>query len=124
MRARGGQDQGTSVLEGAHRMANVLGVRMDASTLDQAVGKIGSWISDGKRTYVAICTVNNVVQALGSESYRQVLNGSGLTTSDGVPLVWELHRQGHPAAERVYGPDLLLAASNVSISRGWKHFYY
>jgi N-acetylglucosaminyldiphosphoundecaprenol N-acetyl-beta-D-mannosaminyltransferase len=105
-------------------VANVLGVRIDASTLDEAVSQIGTWISEGKRTYIAICTVNNVVQALRSENYRQVLNGSGLTTSDGVPLVWELHRQGHAGAERVYGPDLFLAVSNASISRGWKHFYY
>jgi N-acetylglucosaminyldiphosphoundecaprenol N-acetyl-beta-D-mannosaminyltransferase len=68
--------------------------------------------------------VNNVIEARRSEEYRQLLNRSALNTSDGMPLVWQLHQQGHPWATRVYGPDLLLAVSQASLSRDWRHFYY
>lgn len=64
------------------------------------------------------------MEARRSEEYRQILNRSGLNASDGMPLVWQLHRQGHPWATRVYGPDLMLAVSKASLSQGWRHFYY
>lgn len=41
-----------------------------------------------------------------------------------MPLVWQLHHQGHVWATRVYGPDLMLAVSQASLSHGWRHFYY
>src|SRR5206468_7662 len=69
-------------------------------------------------------TVNNVVEAQRSEQYRQLLNRSGLNTSDGMPLVWQLHRAGHEWARRVYGPDLFLAVMDASIAPKWRHFYF
>jgi N-acetylglucosaminyldiphosphoundecaprenol N-acetyl-beta-D-mannosaminyltransferase len=103
---------------------NVLGVRIDASTLEDATSRIGGWIAAGERTYVCVCSVNNVVEARRSTQYRQVLNASGLNTSDGMPLVWHLHRHGHPWARRVYGPDLVLAICQASRDTSWRHFYY
>jgi N-acetylglucosaminyldiphosphoundecaprenol N-acetyl-beta-D-mannosaminyltransferase len=99
-------------------------VRIDASTLEDATSRIGARIASREPTYVCVCSVNNVVEARRSEEYRQVLNRSGLNTSDGMPLVWLLHRDGHPWARRVYGPDLILAICEASLSRGWSHFYY
>jgi N-acetylglucosaminyldiphosphoundecaprenol N-acetyl-beta-D-mannosaminyltransferase len=104
--------------------ANVLGVRIDACTVSDATGRIGEFVESRKRTYVCVCSVNNVVEAQRSEAYRKILNRSGLNTSDGMPLVWQLHRQGHPWATRVYGPDLLVSISEASLSRRWRQFYY
>jgi N-acetylglucosaminyldiphosphoundecaprenol N-acetyl-beta-D-mannosaminyltransferase len=99
-------------------------VRVDASTLEDATSRIDRWIASDERVYVCVLTVNNVMEARRSDEYRGVLNRSGLNTSDGMPLVWQLHSQGHAWARRVYGPDLMLAVSAASVPRGWQHFYY
>lgn len=103
---------------------NVLGVRIDASTVEDATSRIGAWINSRQCTYVCVCSVNNVVEALRSEDYRQVLNRSGLNTSDGMPLVWQVHHRGHDWATRVYGPDLLLSVCAASTANSWRHFFY
>ena len=55
---------------------------------------------------------------------KQVLNHAGMVTPDGVPLVWLCRLQGHKNTRRVYGPDLLLAACERSLTTGWKHYFY
>jgi N-acetylglucosaminyldiphosphoundecaprenol N-acetyl-beta-D-mannosaminyltransferase len=54
---------------------------------------------------------------------RRAITGADLVTSDGMPLVWHLRLSGF-AAERVYGPDLMLAAFARSEETGWRHFLY
>src|SRR5690606_5511415 len=51
-------------------------------------------------------------------------NAAGLVTPDGTPMVWLLWASGHRAAERVYGPDLMLAVLEMSVMRGYRHFFY
>jgi N-acetylglucosaminyldiphosphoundecaprenol N-acetyl-beta-D-mannosaminyltransferase len=103
---------------------NVLGVRIDVSTLEDATSRIGGWIAARERTYVCVCSVNNVVEARRSLEYRRVLNRSSLNTPDGMPLVWQLHRHGYASATRVYGPDLFVSVCKASAATGWRHFFY
>jgi N-acetylglucosaminyldiphosphoundecaprenol N-acetyl-beta-D-mannosaminyltransferase len=53
-----------------------------------------------------------------------IFNQSGLTTPDGMAIVWILKLKGFKEVKRVYGPDLLLAACEFGIEKGWKHFFY
>jgi N-acetylglucosaminyldiphosphoundecaprenol N-acetyl-beta-D-mannosaminyltransferase len=55
---------------------------------------------------------------------RRVFNASGLTTPDGMGIVWLLRLLGHSQVRRVYGPDLLLATCELSLRRGYRHFFY
>ncbi len=55
---------------------------------------------------------------------RATLCRSGLTTPDGMPLVWLSKRQGFRHVERVYGPDLMLAVCAPSVEKGYRHFLY
>src|SRR3546814_5768119 len=41
-----------------------------------------------------------------------------------MPLVWLLHRNGYPAADRISGPDLMPAIFWHSERRGYRHFLY
>ena len=47
-----------------------------------------------------------------------------MVTPDGMPLVWLSNLKGYPHVERVYGPDLMLAVCEQSLSRGYRHFLY
>jgi N-acetylglucosaminyldiphosphoundecaprenol N-acetyl-beta-D-mannosaminyltransferase len=51
-------------------------------------------------------------------------NASGLTTPDGMPLVWAGRRAGMAHMRRVYGPDLMLAVCKLAAERGWSSYFY
>jgi N-acetylglucosaminyldiphosphoundecaprenol N-acetyl-beta-D-mannosaminyltransferase len=53
---------------------------------------------------------------------RAALNGATLTLPDGKPLVWALRSLGEEIEDRVYGPDLMLAACERSVRTGASHF--
>jgi N-acetylglucosaminyldiphosphoundecaprenol N-acetyl-beta-D-mannosaminyltransferase len=90
---------------------DVLGVGISAISLDGAVNEIMRWISDGERHYVCVTNVHTVIECQHDEELRRIHNASGLTTPDGMPIVWCLKRAGAAAVTRVYGPDLMLALS-------------
>jgi N-acetylglucosaminyldiphosphoundecaprenol N-acetyl-beta-D-mannosaminyltransferase len=85
---------------------SILGVRVDATTYDEASARILEWAVAGERRYVCVATVNNVIEARDDAGYREVMNAADLVTPDGMPLVWGLRLLGVPGASRVYGPDL------------------
>ena len=47
-----------------------------------------------------------------------------MVTPDGVPLVYFLRLVGKKRTERVYGPDLMREMTAISVTRGYRHFYY
>ena len=55
---------------------------------------------------------------------RDIHNRAGLVTPDGMPLVWLSWLHGHDRVERVYGPDLMLACCEASVTKGYRHFFY
>jgi N-acetylglucosaminyldiphosphoundecaprenol N-acetyl-beta-D-mannosaminyltransferase len=59
-----------------------------------------------------------------SDANRRIQNAAGLVTPDGMPLVWLLKLAGFKHAERVYGPDLMLAVFGADRMRGCRHFLY
>ncbi|QEW23433.1 Putative N-acetylmannosaminyltransferase (plasmid) [Paracoccaceae bacterium] len=100
---------------------NLLGVRVSALNLAMAADRIAGAIADGQRGYVCVCGAHGLVDCQRDETLRAVFNGAYLVTPDGMPLVWELHRQGHDDAGRVYGPDLML---ELFARPGLRHYLY
>jgi N-acetylglucosaminyldiphosphoundecaprenol N-acetyl-beta-D-mannosaminyltransferase len=103
---------------------NVLGVGISAINLQQAVGEIERWVTVGSRTYVNVCTVHTVMECQNDPRLRTIVNRSGLSTPDGMPLVWLNRLHGFQEASRVYGPDLMLALCARSAATGHRHFFY
>ena len=85
---------------------SILGMRVDATSYNEATRTILDWARRRESKYVCIATVNNVMEAVDDEKFCGVMNASDLVTSDGMPLVWGLRRLGVKGASRVYGPDL------------------
>src|SRR6476619_5029568 len=88
---------------------NVLGVGVSAVNLSQAVDILEQWRAEQRREYVCCASVHGLVEAQRDPAIRSALNHSGLTTEDGMPLVWWCQRAGFTSASRVCGTDLLLA---------------
>jgi N-acetylglucosaminyldiphosphoundecaprenol N-acetyl-beta-D-mannosaminyltransferase len=103
---------------------NILGVGISAINLSQAVAEIENWIASGEQRYVNVCTVQTVMECQSAGRLRRLVNQSGLSTPDGMPLVWLSHFHGYRDAGRVYGPDLMLALCERSGATGHRHFFY
>ncbi|MFN2490200.1 MAG: WecB/TagA/CpsF family glycosyltransferase [Actinomycetota bacterium] len=85
---------------------HIVGMRVDATSYDDAVGRVTEWATGGETRYVCIASVNNVMNARDDAGYRDIMNRADLVTPDGMPLVWGLRALGVAHATRVYGPSL------------------
>jgi N-acetylglucosaminyldiphosphoundecaprenol N-acetyl-beta-D-mannosaminyltransferase len=103
---------------------NLLGVRVDAIDMQDAVTTVGRWIRDGERSYVCVRDVHGIMESRRDAALRDIHNAAGLVTPDGMPLVWFLRIKGHKHAERVYGPDLMMAVLEAADGERWRHFFY
>jgi N-acetylglucosaminyldiphosphoundecaprenol N-acetyl-beta-D-mannosaminyltransferase len=115
--------QSTGFPNGIPRV-NILGVGVTPVNLAQTVEILERWRTEGHREYVLCTSVHGVVEAQRDPEIRRILNHSGLTTEDGMPLVWWCQRSGYPNASRVCGTDLLLAMCERAPQRGHRHFFY
>ena len=103
---------------------NVLGVGVSAINMASALGHMERWIVARQRQYVCITGVHGVMESQRDAELRRIHNAAGLVTPDGMPMVWLLWAGGYRTAERVYGPDLMLAVLELSVARGYRHFFY
>lgn len=103
---------------------DLLGVRVSAITLPQALDALDHWITAGIKTYVCVTGVHGVMESRRDPALREIHNAAGLVTPDGMPLVWWTHWCGWRHTGRVYGPDLLLGCCERSRTTGYRHFFY
>jgi N-acetylglucosaminyldiphosphoundecaprenol N-acetyl-beta-D-mannosaminyltransferase len=84
----------------------VLGMRVDATSYEDASGRVLRWAREGRSAYVCVATVHMVMETFDSAAFRLVVNGADLVTPDGRPLVWALRSLGVRDASQVRGTDL------------------
>ena len=106
-----------------HRV-NILGVGVSAISMAEAVDASLRLLERGERGYVCVTGVHGIMEAQGDPRFRELLNGSFLTTPDGMPTVWLGHAHGFSRMTRVYGPDYMLALAGAGAGRGLRHFLY
>jgi len=103
---------------------DVLGVGISAIDMPATLHLIDQWISQGDRQYICVTGVHGVMESQRDPLLRHVHNRSGLTAPDGMPLVWAGWAAGARQMDRVYGPDLMLAACERAAARGHSSFFY
>lgn len=103
----------------------VLGVGVSAVNVDTATSEIMRWIAEREQHYVTVTGVHGVIESQGDAHFKRLLNASGLTVPDGMPLVWLSKWAGHgQAVSRVCGYDLVLSASRTLGEKNLSAFYY
>ena len=102
----------------------VLGVRVSAINMTDALTAFEQWIEDDARTYVCVTGVHGVMESQGDPDLTAIHNESGLTTPDGMPMVWCGRLAGARSMTRVYGPDLMLEVCRRGAADGWKMYLY
>jgi N-acetylglucosaminyldiphosphoundecaprenol N-acetyl-beta-D-mannosaminyltransferase len=84
----------------------VLGMRVDATSYEDAARRVAQWARDGRSAYVCVASVHMVMEAFASAPFQSVVNGADLVTPDGRPLMWALKGLGAVDASQVRGTDL------------------
>jgi N-acetylglucosaminyldiphosphoundecaprenol N-acetyl-beta-D-mannosaminyltransferase len=103
---------------------NILGVKISALNLDLAVSAIDDLCNKHTSHYVCVTSAHGIMDCWYKPELRPIFNNSGLTTPDGMSIVWLMRLLGYNEVSRVYGPDLLLRVCKHSLKKGYKHFFY
>jgi N-acetylglucosaminyldiphosphoundecaprenol N-acetyl-beta-D-mannosaminyltransferase len=111
---------------------SVLGIGVSVTSYGEVLRVCAQWIEERRAAggsqlparYAAILNVHSVMTGVLDSSFRAVLNGADLGTSDGMPLVWALRWLGARGQRRVYGPDLMLALCGQAARLGHRIFLY
>jgi len=108
-----------------HPRCNVLGVRISAIGMEEAVRLADDHIqAQSGKGYICVTGVHGVMEAQSNRKLFGILNAAFITTPDGMPTVWVGKLQGHKRMQRVYGPDFMLELCRLSVERGYRHFLY
>jgi N-acetylglucosaminyldiphosphoundecaprenol N-acetyl-beta-D-mannosaminyltransferase len=90
----------------------------------QALGTIESWIGRRDPHFVTVTPAHAVMDAYKDLELRCIFNGSGMTTPDGMAIVWLLKLRGYSIVSRVYGPDLMLETCRAGLGHEYRRFLY
>lgn len=103
----------------------VLGVRVDAVQIPEAIARMEEWIAgrDGCR-YIAVTGMHGVTEAQHDPTFKEILHAAGMVVPDGYPLVWLGCRKGFKGLRRrVYGPELM-ETFFTQTGKAYRHFFY
>lgn len=87
---------------------NVLGIGVNATSMDVATESILSARQRGVCGYVCVTGAHGIMESQRDDELRRIHNRSFMTVPDGMPTVWMGHEYGFAKMGRVYGPDLML----------------
>ncbi len=105
------------------KLMDILGVNISVVDIPKACAYVEDCIVRKDKTYICVAPVSTVVDCQKDTEYRRIINGAGMTTPDGVPLVWLGKLKGEKTIERTYGPDLMQALCDLSQQRGYRHYF-
>ena len=86
---------------------DLLGVRVDNVTMEQAVKKAEGFFTENKMHLICTPNPEMVMLAQDDEEFRKILNSSELNIPDGNGIVWASRKIGEPLSERVTGYDFI-----------------
>ena len=96
--------------------------RISSVNMGQALSALEEWIEKRQGRYVCVTPAHAIMDCYRDPGLRRIFNASGMTTPDGMAIVWLLRLYGQKGASRVYGPDLMREVCRLSVGRGWRHF--
>jgi N-acetylglucosaminyldiphosphoundecaprenol N-acetyl-beta-D-mannosaminyltransferase len=120
----GGSGPTSEATETTNDRLDILGVRVSAINLKQAIESVELWIRGGKCTYICVTGVHGLMESRRDPQLRDIHNRAGLVTPDGMPLVWLSRLLGKSHTERVCGRDLMRKLTAVSSLHGYRQYYY
>lgn len=102
----------------------VADVRIHAIRVADVVSTIDQWISARRSDYIVLTGAHGVVEMQSDRELLEINNRAGLTTPDGMPVVWLGRLKGHKNIEKAYAPDIMVETFRFGLARGYRHFLY
>jgi len=102
----------------------VIGAPIDVVDWDQTLQRLGAWSRERRSRVVCICNSHSLVTARQDPTFAAVLNRAEMCTPDGAPVAWMLRQLGHPAQERINGPDLMWRYCEWAAQHGESIYLY
>jgi N-acetylglucosaminyldiphosphoundecaprenol N-acetyl-beta-D-mannosaminyltransferase len=112
------------VKSGVMGRVDILGVHVDVQRLDEAAVTLSRWAREDRGRYVCTCPVYTLMACQENPEVKRAVCSADMIAADGMPVVWVQHMRGYRSAERVYGPDLLLAVCERTAGPGVRHFFW
>lgn len=103
---------------------DVLGVHVEAVTMEQALARIAAHLDRRRRGYLCAVNVHGVMQARRDPGLAAAYAGAAISIPDGMPIAWVGRLQGHRAIERVAGPELMREVFLRPEFARYSHFFY
>ena len=101
---------------------NILGLDILVTDMKKTINLIEQNIEKLRGQYICVGNVHTTVMAHDDPQYHTVQAGAAFVLPDGGPLSGYSRKHGFPDAERVTGPDLMLAL--FARDNGLKHYFY
>jgi len=104
------------------RSIDVLGIRVDDVTVDEALDFAASCVAGRAPRQIATVNVEFIMTAQADAEFRDILNRSALNIPDSAGVLWAARRFGHPLRGRVAGSDMVEHIARRASQAGWKLF--
>jgi N-acetylglucosaminyldiphosphoundecaprenol N-acetyl-beta-D-mannosaminyltransferase len=104
--------------------ANVLGIRVEAVDMAEALLRIEDALVARQKGYVCVAGVHGIMEAQRNPAVKNAFANAFLTLPDGTPTAWVGRWQGLRWMQRLTGPDLMLKIFRSKEFAGYSHFLY
>jgi N-acetylglucosaminyldiphosphoundecaprenol N-acetyl-beta-D-mannosaminyltransferase len=112
-------------LNAAPERDRILGHPVNALSNDAAIDLIIRRALEGEPgAYACLTNVATTMLSQKSPGLRAAVDGSYISTPDGMPLVWILRRRGYAGTEKLTGADLMPLLARAGRDVGLRHFMY
>jgi N-acetylglucosaminyldiphosphoundecaprenol N-acetyl-beta-D-mannosaminyltransferase len=98
---------------------DILGIKIDDVTSEEALARIDQFVADGRPHLVTTVNPEFIVSAQTDAAFSQILNQADLNLADGQGLLWAARLLGVSLRERVTGVDTLVRLAELSARKGY-----
>lgn len=113
----------TELAPASRERVHILGVPVDAVTMDDAMRRMEAFVASGKPHFVITADASSIVQAQTDAQLRSLYDRADLVTPDSVGVLWASPRFGHKLSERVSGVDMVDRICALSAEKGYRVYF-
>lgn len=103
---------------------SILKTNINVTNMEDTLSYITDNLEELRGKYICVSNVHTTVMSYKDETYRKIQNEAAMALPDGKPLSLVSRRRGFSHADRVPGPDLMPRILELSLEKGYKHYFY
>lgn len=111
-----------SIPSGKRGRVKVLGIPVDAVTMEEAVGRVFEFVKEGRPHMIVTPDASALVRATQDEELRRIIEGADLVVPDGMGVVFAGRLLELPLVERIPGVELAERICELAAGEGLKIF--